>query len=76
MKAYILIKIRTGDIQEVIRQLRRVNGVVEANMTFGPFDAVAIVEAGDTRGLGRIIGMEIQTIPGITDTLTCLAVEI
>jgi DNA-binding Lrp family transcriptional regulator len=75
MKAYVLIKIRTGELQEVVRQLRKQEGVIEANMTFGPYDAVAIVQAEDTRHLGNILAMGIQPIPGVVETLTCLAVE-
>lgn len=75
MKAYILIHIRTGDIREVIRQLRRVEGVSEANMTLGPYDAIAVVEAQDVKTIGNIIATAIQPIPGVLDTITCLAVE-
>ncbi len=75
MKAYVLIKIRTGEIQPVVRQLRKVEGVVEAHMTFGPFDAVAVVEGQDVAHLGRIMSTAIQPIPGVEETLTCLAVE-
>ena len=41
MKAYVLVNIRTGSVKEVVGHLRRVASVVEANMTFGPYDAVA-----------------------------------
>lgn len=76
MKAYILINIRIGEIHEVVRQLRRLNGVIEANMTFGPYDAIAVVEANDINHLGNILAMEIQPIPGVKETLTCLSVEV
>jgi len=75
MKAYVLIKVRTGDLREALRHLKSVQGVVEANMTFGPFDAVAIVQAEDVNHLGQIVAIDIQPIPGILETLTCLAVE-
>jgi DNA-binding Lrp family transcriptional regulator len=75
MRAYVLIQVRTGEIREVVRQLARVEGVVEATMTFGPYDAVAVVEAPDVGGIGRIMASAIQPIPGVTETLTCLAVE-
>ncbi|MBC8496835.1 MAG: Lrp/AsnC ligand binding domain-containing protein [Chloroflexi bacterium] len=75
MKAYVLINVRTGDMYDVVRQLRRVNGMIEASMTFGPYDAVAIIEAKDVNALGKIIYSHIQPIPGVLDTLTCLAVE-
>jgi uncharacterized protein with GYD domain len=46
--------------------------VVEARATFGPYDAIAVLEAGDSAQLGRMIAMEIQSIPGVIETLTCL----
>ena len=75
MKAYVLINIRTGEIREVVKQVRRVEGVIDANMTFGPYDAVAILEATDIIHLGKILTIGIQPIPGVLDTLTCLAVD-
>jgi DNA-binding Lrp family transcriptional regulator len=76
MKAFVLIKIRTGDVREVVRQLRKTDKIVEANMTFGPYDAVAVVEATDLSGLGSLIASSIQPIPGVEQTLTCISVDI
>ena len=76
MKAYILIDIRTGDVREVVKNLRRVEGVLEANMTFGAYDAVAVMEAPDVETLGSRLATEVQPIPGVLETMTCLAVDI
>jgi DNA-binding Lrp family transcriptional regulator len=75
MKAYILIEIRTGEIRQVVQQLRRVDGVNEANMVLGPHDAIAVVEADDINAIGRIMTSAIQPIPGVIKTLTCLAID-
>lgn len=76
MKAYVLIKVRAGEVKEVVRQLRKTNQVAEANMTFGPYDAVAVLDAPDITSIGNLIASAIQPIPGVEQTLTCLAVEI
>ncbi|HMU94916.1 MAG TPA: Lrp/AsnC ligand binding domain-containing protein [Anaerolineales bacterium] len=76
MKAYIMIKIRAGDVKDVVLQLRKVGDVKEAHMTFGPYDAVAVVETSDLARLGSITALEIQPIPGVEQTLTCLAVDL
>ena len=76
MKAYVLIKTRAGDIKEVVANLRKLKGVTEAHMTFGPYDAVAEVETADVATLGAITASGIQPIPGVEQTLTCLAVDI
>jgi DNA-binding Lrp family transcriptional regulator len=75
MRAYVLIEIHTGEVQDVVHQLSRIEGVIEANMTFGPYDAVAILEADHVDRLGSIIATKIQSIPGVQNTITCLAVE-
>jgi DNA-binding Lrp family transcriptional regulator len=75
MKAYVLINIRAGDIATVIQHMRRVDGVTEATMTFGPYDGVAVIEAEDLKAIGKIIYKHIQPIPGVLETLTCLAVD-
>ncbi|HRQ24836.1 MAG TPA: Lrp/AsnC ligand binding domain-containing protein [Anaerolineales bacterium] len=76
MKAYIMVKIRAGDVKDVVSHLRKIEGVTEANMTFGPYDAVAVVETADIAKLGKITALEIQPIPGVEQTLTCLAVDV
>ena len=76
MKAYILIKIRTGEIKQVVKELRKLEAVKSADMTFGPYDAVAVVEHDNINGIGSLLASSIQPIPGVEQTLTCLAVEI
>lgn len=76
MKAYVMIKIRAGEVKDVVENLRKIKGVKEAHMTFGPYDAVAEVETADVATLGQITALEIQPIPGVEQTLTCLAVDV
>jgi DNA-binding Lrp family transcriptional regulator len=76
MKAYILITILTGEVKQVVKQLRKIDLVKSVEMTFGPYDAIAIVESSDINKLGSLIASEIQPIPGIEETLTCLAIDI
>ena len=73
MKAYVLIRSQLMDTAAVVDTIRKVKGVVSADLTFGPYDAVIQVEAGDLDSLSRIIIRDIRTLPGVLDTLTCLA---
>ncbi len=75
MKAYVLVSSQTMETADVVEMMRKVKGVVSADVTFGPYDAVAIVEASDLNALGQIIVREIRTLPGVLDTITCLAVD-
>jgi DNA-binding Lrp family transcriptional regulator len=76
MKAYVLFKLRTGEVRDVLRELKRVEAITEVSMTFGPFDAVAVVKAKDLSDLGHLLATVIQPIPGVLETLTCLAVDV
>ena len=75
MKAYVLVSSQTMETADVVEMMRKVKGVVTADVTFGPYDAVAIIEAGDLNALGRVIVREIRTLPGVLDTITCLTVD-
>ena len=49
---------------------------IRAGMTFGPYDAVIVIDAPDITSIGNLIAGAVQPIPGVEQTLTCLAVEI
>jgi DNA-binding Lrp family transcriptional regulator len=74
MKAYVLIHVRVGSIPEVVKNLQRTEGVLEAHMTFGPYDVVAEIEANDAQSLGSMLATKIHPLPGILDTNTLLVV--
>ena len=75
MKAIVLIKARTGEVKETANFIRKLKAAREAYVTFGPFDIIAILEADRLTDIGEIVACEIQPIPGVEQTLTCLAVE-
>ncbi len=76
MKAFVLIKIRAGDVGDVVRQIRENPSVVEAHMTFGPYDAVVIIDSPDLGMIGSLVASTIQPIAGVEQTLTCLAADV
>jgi DNA-binding Lrp family transcriptional regulator len=75
MRAYVLLRTQLMETAEVVKLMRQVKGVVSADVTFGPYDAVAQVEATDLDTLSRLVIRDIRTLPGVIDTLTCLAVQ-
>ena len=75
MKAIVLIKARTGEVKETAHFIRKLRSVREAYVTFGPFDIITIIETDRLVDIGEIVACEIQPIPGVEQTLTCLAVD-
>ncbi|MFH1560734.1 MAG: Lrp/AsnC ligand binding domain-containing protein [Chloroflexota bacterium] len=75
-KAYVLIETAVGKTKDVLRTLRQVKGVREADAVTGEYDIVAVVEADNLNSIGELVTGNIHTIGGIQRTATYLAVSV
>ena len=75
MKAIVLLKITSGEVRDACRTLEGLKSISESCMTFGRYDAFLVLYADTLQDVRRIITSEIQSIPGVIETLTCIAVE-
>ncbi len=73
-KAYVLIRLERNTPAEVARRVRRVPGVVEAAVTMGEVDVLAIVNDDSTKGLAAI-SHQIQAIEGVGAVSVCVVVR-
>jgi DNA-binding Lrp family transcriptional regulator len=73
-KAYILIECNIGRTREVVAGLRNVKTIKSVDAVTGPYDVIAIVEAGTLNEVGDVVTQHIHPIAGITRTVTCLVV--
>lgn len=76
MQAYILIQTQVGQAPNVAKEIREVEGVVEAEEVTGPYDVIARVQAATVEGLGRGVVSRVQQVKGIVRTLTCPVVDV
>ena len=72
-KAYVLIEKAVSKTKDVLRSLRQVKGLRNADAVTGEYDIVAVVEADDLNGIGELVTGNIHTIGGIQRTTTYLA---
>lgn len=75
MKAFVLLKITSGEVRDACRTLKGLESISESYMTFGRYDAFLVLNADSLEDVRRIVVYELQSIPGVTETLTCIAVE-
>jgi DNA-binding Lrp family transcriptional regulator len=73
-KAFVLIETAVGKTKDVVGELRRVDAVTSVDVVTGPYDIIAVVEAGDLASVGDTVTGNVHTIGGIVRTVTCLAV--
>jgi DNA-binding Lrp family transcriptional regulator len=76
VQAYILIQTEVGKAAAVASEVRAVTGVTEADDVTGPYDVIVRAEAETVDDLGKLVVARIQSVEGITRTLTCPVVHL
>ena len=76
VKGYVLIKLVPGLESGALSQVRATSGVLDVNLVFGQWDAIAVAEAKTIFELSRIIVSQIRGIQGVQDTTTLLEAEL
>ena len=74
--AYVLIQTEVGKAAQVADEVAKIDGVVAAEDVTGPYDVIVRAEAETVDELGRLVVARVQSVDGITRTLTCPVVNI
>jgi len=74
--AYILVQTEVGKAAEVAEAIAGIGGVTQADDVTGPYDVIVRAEAENVDDLGKLVVAQIQSVAGITRTLTCPIVHI
>ena len=72
MRAYVLVKVTTGQEQPVMEALQGIASLEEIHFLFGEWDYILSIEATDTQTLSRLITQRIRRVPGVVQTVTML----
>lgn len=76
VQAYVLIQTEVGKAAQVADEARRITGVEHADDVTGPYDVIVKASAETVDQLGKLVVARIQSIEGITRTLTCPIVNL
>lgn len=71
LRAYVLIETENGKALDAAAAIAGTDGVITASAVNGPYDVIALAEATDVDDLCQTVMGKIQTVDGITRTLTC-----
>ncbi len=74
--AYILIQTEVGKAAQVASTISEISGVTKAEDVTGPYDVIVRAEAKNVDELGKLVVSRVQSLDGITRTLTCPVVNI
>ncbi len=69
-----MIETQVGKSREVATALRALSEVPTVDIITGAYDIIALVEASDMLVVANVVTSNIQMIPGVSRTITCVAV--
>ncbi|MBU2534706.1 MAG: Lrp/AsnC ligand binding domain-containing protein [Chloroflexota bacterium] len=73
-KAFVLIETEVGKTRDVVTALQKLSGVVSVDTVTGPYDIIAILQGESLNDIGDLVTGKIHPVPGISRTVTCLAI--
>ena len=73
--AYVLINCELGSEEEIIKQLKELDGVTEVHGTFGAYDILSKIESSTVESLRETITWKIRKIDKIRSTLTLMGID-
>ncbi|MGD6805513.1 MAG: Lrp/AsnC family transcriptional regulator [Candidatus Bathyarchaeia archaeon] len=74
-QAYVLINVESGAEEEVVSQLKKIEGVVEAYFSYGVYDVITKVKADSMDKLKDMVTRRIRTLNRVRSTLTLIMME-
>ncbi len=72
-RAFVLIETAVGRTKEVASALKQLEGVKSVDPVTGPYDVIAVIELESLTEIGDLVTSRIHPVPGISRTVTCLA---
>lgn len=71
VRSYILIQTEVGKATSVAKAVRDIGGIEDSEAVTGPYDVIVRATTETVEELGRIVVTQVQSVEGITRTLTC-----
>jgi len=73
--AFVLINCDLGYEEDIISQLKTIDGVKDVHGTFGAYDILAKVESDDVDKLRDTVTLKIRKLDRIRSTLTLMVIS-
>ena len=74
-RAFVLINVESGSEDEVLKELKTIEGVDEAYFSYGVYDIITKVKADSMDKLKDMVTRRIRTLSKVRSTLTLIMME-
>jgi len=74
-RAFVLINVESGSEDEVLNELKNLEGVEEAYFSYGVYDLVTKIKADTMEQLKEMVTRKIRALSKVRSTLTLIMME-
>ncbi len=74
-KAFVLINVESGFEDNVLKELKAIQGVEEAYFSYGVYDIITKVKAESMEELKTMVTRNVRSLPKVRSTLTLIMME-
>jgi len=74
-RAFVLINVESGAEQEVVDELKKIEGVEEAYFSYGVYDIITKIKADSMEQLKDVVTRKVRAIYRVRSTLTLIMME-
>jgi len=74
-RAFVLINVESGSEDEVLKELKTIEGVEEAYFSYGVYDLITKIKADTMDKLKEMVTRRIRTLSKVRSTLTLIMME-
>jgi len=74
-RAFVLFNVESGSEDKVLQELKKIEGIQEAYVSYGVYDLIAKVKADTMEQLKDSITHQVRTIKNVRSTLTLIMME-
>ena len=73
---YVLLKTEPGALEDILKQIRKLDGIKEASPVTGAYDIIVRIDGEYITDALSVVVKAIRKIPGIQGTETLISVKI
>ena len=74
-RAFVLINVESGSEDDVLKDLKTIDGVEEAYFSYGVYDIITKIKANTMEQLKELVTRRVRTLPKVRSTLTLIMME-
>jgi DNA-binding Lrp family transcriptional regulator len=74
-RAFVLINVESGSEDEVLNEIKSLEGVEEAYFSYGVYDLITRIKSDTMENLKNMVTRKIRTLNKVRSTLTLIMME-